>query len=218
MTRPIRTALAWLVVALGTTGTLARADLGAEPPGADPAYDFEEGRRAYEHCTVCHGANGGGRADGTFPRIAGQHRSVVVAQLTAIRNGKRANPIMEPHARALLDEKQLVQVATYVSALAFSGKPGLGPGDDLDRGERLYGSDCAGCHGERGQGDGQRVVPALAGQHYAYLLRRARDLGSWRELRHPSGGRPLGEYTDAELRAVADFAGRLPGPTPLHDD
>ena len=212
-----RTAFACLALALGVASTFARANPDGALSDTDASRaprDIEEGRRAYEGCTACHGEDGGGRADGTFPRIAGQHRTVIMAQLDAIRNGTRPNPIMEPHANALLDEEQVAQVAAYVAALAFRGEAGLGPGDDLERGEQLYGSDCAGCHGKRGQGDGARLVPAVAGQHFDYLLRRARSLGSWGQLRHPSEGRPLEEYTDSELRAVADFAGRLPEPTP----
>jgi cytochrome c553 len=207
-------AVAWLALALGAAATFARADSDDALGNSEVApvrRDLEGGRRAYERCAVCHGADGSGRADGTFPRIAGQHRSVVVAQLNAIRDRTRPNPIMAPHARALLDEEQVLQVATYVAGLAFTGEPGLGSGDDLERGERLYRSDCADCHGEGGKGNADRLVPALAGQHYSYLLRRARDLGSWQEVRHPWDGRPLEEYTDAELRAVVDFAGRLPG-------
>lgn len=215
--RPGRASFVWLVLALAAAATFARADFDdaiADSQVGRVQRDLEDGRRAYERCTVCHGADGGGRADGTFPRIAGQHRAVVVAQLTAIRNGTRPNPIMASHARALLDEEQVLQVATYVAGLPFNGEPGLGPGDDLERGERLYGSDCADCHGDLGQGHAARLVPAVAGQHYDYLLRRARDLGSWQEVLHPWDGRPLEEYTDAELSAVVDFAGRLPGGPP----
>jgi len=203
--------LSWLALFVAAAAW-AQADSGSAGPADDEvasAPELEAGERAYARCAVCHGEDGRGREDGTFPRIAGQHGAVVVAQLRAIRNGDRPNPIMEPHARALLDERQMEEVAAYVNSLRPAGAPGLGPGDDLERGGQLYRSDCAGCHGAGGQGDAAGLVPAVAGQHYAYLLRRARNLGSWRKVPHPREGRALEEYTDAELRAVVDFAGRL---------
>ncbi|MDJ0851644.1 MAG: cytochrome c4 [Myxococcota bacterium] len=184
---------------------LATPALGDEPP----VVDVESGRRAYERCAVCHREDGAGRADGTFPKIAGQHSSVIEAQLVAIRSGRRPNPVMEPHARTLLDDRELSEVAAYIASLPTPSERGLGPGEELERGERIYRADCVGCHGEGGEGDAERLVPVVAGQHYAYLLRRARSMASWGRNGHPATQRPLDEFTDAELRAVIDYAARL---------
>ncbi len=178
-------------------------------PALGDAVDLESGRQAYQRCAVCHRADGAGREDGTFPRIAGQHRTVIAAQLTAIRSGQRPNPVMEPHAQALLDDRELADVSAYVASLPVPNEHGLGPGEELERGERLYRAECSSCHGERGEGDAERVVPAIAEQHYAYLLRRARSLASWGQNGHPRIARSLDRLTDAELRAVMDFASRL---------
>ena len=184
----------------------------ASPPLAEgdaPAIDLEAGRRAYERCAVCHRPDGGGRADGTFPKIAGQHSAVIEAQLGAIRSGRRSNPVMEPHAQALLDDRELAEVSAYIASLPVPPERGLGPGEELERGQRIYRADCASCHGVAGEGDPERLVPVVAGQHYAYLLRRARMLASWGQNGHPATDRPLDQLTDAELRAVMDYAARL---------
>jgi cytochrome c553 len=174
-------------------------------PG-DPA----RGRLAYERCASCHLPSGAGRPDGTFPQLAGQHRAVLVKQLVDIRSGSRANPVMAPYARALLDAQEIADVAAYLATLPVPSDQGLGPGRDLARGGRLYERDCARCHGARGEGDPARMIPALRGQHYAYLLRQVRAISSGlRGNAHPEMAGVVAQYSDAELRAVVDYAARL---------
>lgn len=174
--------------------------------------DAERGRPAYEACAVCHGPEGGGRADGTFPRIAGQHPEVVTKQLVDIRSGRRRNPVMKSHAEALLDRQQVADVVAYLASLRASEPAGLGPGNDLSRGQRLYRRDCATCHGLDGEGDGPSFVPALAGQHAAYLQRQIRAIaGGRRGNSHGEMLRRVRAYSDPELQAVVDYASRLRG-------
>jgi cytochrome c553 len=194
----------------GGPGAAAAEDALAEVLARDgsPA----RGKAAYATCAVCHLETGAGRSDGTFPRIAGQHERVLVKQLVDVREGRRANPVMKPHADALLDAQEIADVAAFVAALPPPSEVGRGEGSDLARGESLYRRDCAACHGERGQGDGDSFVPMLAGQHYAYLLRQIRAIGAGRRGNaHPVMEALAARYTDAELRAVVDYAGRLPG-------
>jgi len=172
--------------------------------------DPESGARAYESCAVCHLASGAGRSDGTFPQLAGQHRSVIIKQLVDIRDGRRSNPLMLPYAIELLDEQEIADVASYVAQLPVPNDNGRGAGTDLERGARLYRSDCQECHGARGEGDAARFVPALAGQHYPYLLRQVRAIaGGRRGNASRSMERHARPYSDAELQAVVDFASRL---------
>jgi cytochrome c553 len=171
----------------------------------DPA----AGAAAWQRCAVCHGADGAGLPDGTFPKIAGQHASVIESQLAAIRSGERPNPVMKPHVEDLVDDRDVADVVAHVAAMPRDETCHPGPGDDLDRGARLYRDGCAECHGDRGEGDAAQGVPWLACQHYAYLLRRARLLASWGRNAHPETQPPLSELTDRDLRAVVDHAARL---------
>ncbi len=53
------------------------------------------------------------------------------------------------------------------NALALEGK--------VQRGAALFATQCAGCHGAKAQGDAARLVPSLAGQRRAYLVKQLAD-------------------------------------------
>jgi cytochrome c553 len=46
---------------------------------------------------------------------------------------------------------------------------------EVARGEKLYATNCAECHGQRALGSASRVIPALAGQRRAYLVKQLAD-------------------------------------------
>jgi cytochrome c553 len=174
------------------------------------AANIERGRKAYETCAVCHGPDGEGRPDGTFPRLAGQHRRVIIKQIVDIRTRRRENPIMHPYAQRLMDPQEIADVSGFVSALPPPAEIGTGPGTDLDLGERLYARDCQSCHGARAEGDASRFIPSLAGQHYVYLLRQIRAIGAGRRGNvHPALKALVARYRDAELKALVDYASRV---------
>jgi cytochrome c553 len=169
----------------------------------------EHGRNAYEACAVCHGPDAGGRPDGTFPRLAGQHAGVIMKQIVDMRSRRRENPIMHPYVKRLMDAQEIADVSGFVSALPPPAKIGTGPGTDLEVGERLYERDCQACHGSRAQGDASRFIPSLAGQHYSYLLRQIREIGAGRRGNaHPAMQTLAARYRDAELKALVDYASR----------
>lgn len=225
------------VVALALVAAAGAAGADARENEADPADDEthvidvapsvhrvlalegdpESGARVYRTCAVCHLADGGGRPDGTFPQLAGQHREVIVKQLVDVREGRRHNPVMGPWAEALVDDRDVADVAAYIAKLPAPLTPEPPP-DAADaptgtNGAALYHRDCRPCHGARGQGDAERFVPMLAGQHERYLLRQIRAIaGGRRRNAHPAMERIVERYTDAELQAVVRHAVGLPGP------
>ena len=176
--------------------------------------DLDRCAHAYESCAVCHGRDGRGRDDGTFPQLAGQHRSVLIKQLVDIREGRRRNPIMAPYAEALIDSQELADVASYVRSLPIPSRAQAKP--DGEGGGPLYARDCGGCHGAHGEGNAEGFVPMLAGQHEAYLLRQIRAIAAGRrENAHPDMQAPVSTYADDELRAVVRYAAGLPGSSRL---
>src|SRR5690606_42137549 len=60
--------------------------------------NLERGARLFETCAACHEPSGGGRYDDLVPRIAGQHREVLIEQLIQFRYAQRWGVRMEPVA------------------------------------------------------------------------------------------------------------------------
>lgn len=169
--------LAWLLLATSATAAAndpaAVAEQEAERAiGLTP--DLDNGRELYSICAVCHTPEGWGTISGYYPQIAGQLYSVIIKQLADIRARNRDNPTMYPFSMpsSLGGAQEMADVAAYISRLPMSPVNDVGPGFNLELGERLYQQECAECHGQMGEGDEQEHVPLLQGQHYSYLMRQ----------------------------------------------
>jgi cytochrome c553 len=174
---------------------------------------LENGEEAYEICSACHLPNGSGRPDGTFPQLAGQHRTVIVKQIADIREGRRDNPIMYPFAKTLTDAQELADVAAYIQTLPIPHDNGRGAGTSLEQGKKLYDDNCVVCHGDHGEGNAEKFYPVLAGQHYEYMLRQIRDIAAGRRRNaNPDMVKVVKEFSDEDLQAVVDYMSRLSWP------
>jgi cytochrome c553 len=170
----------------------------------------EHGAALYGLCASCHGADGQGLPDGSTPRIAGQHFRVLVKQLVDFRYGKRWDFRMEQRSNTHLGAFQdIADVSSYLSQQPRRNNAEKIGGDDSALGAPLYETNCASCHGARGEGDGGGAVPMLAGQHPAYLLRQMYDSVDTRRPAlaqlHSKRIKPL-EFE--QLRAIANFLAR----------
>lgn len=174
------------------------------------------GKKAFSTCEGCHRKTASGRADGSIPRLTGQHSSVVIKQVLDIRAGQRNNPSMQPLVvDAAFTTTHLADIAAYLQSLPFEGSIGKGSGKDLVLGKQLYERDCASCHGANGAGDAAKFNPMVAAQHYRYLLREViaiRD-GS-RGNSNPEMVKMVQPYTTAEIEAVSDYMSQMPPAKP----
>ncbi len=170
------------------------------------------GEIAFEVCQGCHGMEALGEIDGTYPRLAGQHASVLIKQLADVRAGIRDNPKMYPFAEEhVVTTQELADIASYLNALPVPEEHGIGPGTDLKRGRSLYERDCVECHGPAGEGDATNFYPRVAGQHYLYLLRQMRDIrGGKRRNANPEMWEVSKGYQDEDIQVVIDYMSRLP--------
>jgi len=175
--------------------------------------DAERGKEAFRGCRGCHKQDAFGRVDGTYPRLTGQYASVIIKQLTDIRAGLRLNPKMEPFISPdAVSVDEIADIAAYLSTLTTIKENGKGPGDQVRAGEALYTQKgCVKCHGNRGEGNGEKLYPALAAQHYSYLLREMEMIRTMaRGNSHPDMVAALRDLSPADMEALADYLARLP--------
>ena len=183
--------------------------------------DYENGIDVYEVCTACHLPNGWGTAEGTFPQLAGQHWMVTIKQLADIRERNRDNPTMYPFAlpRSIGGVQAIRDVAEYIAKLPMNPEPGLGDGKDLELGEKLYKENCVQCHGDNGEGKGEKFYPRIHSQHYEYLLRQfewIRD--KKRRNANPDMVKQIAGFSDRDMKAVMDYVARLKPPKDMIGD
>jgi cytochrome c553 len=178
----------------------------------------ENGKDVYEVCSACHMPEGWGLADGTFPQLAGQHRSVIIKQLADIRDGHRDNPTMYPFAlpSEIGGTQAIADVSEYIQKLKMSPNNGVGPGTDLEHGKKLYADNCVRCHGAEGSGDAAKYYPRIQAQHYEYLLRQYRWIKEGkRRNSNPDMVEQIKTFTDKDTIAVLDYVSRLKPPADL---
>ncbi len=80
-----------------------------------------------------------------------------------------------------------------------------------DQGARTFTRYCSSCHGSQGEGDGDRAVPALAGQRFAYLVRQMSHIRSAKRDKAGVYHVTLGKRVSPELgNDIAVYLNRLP--------
>jgi len=174
--------------------------------------NLENGKNVYEVCSACHLPEGWGKEDGTFPQLARQHRPVLIKQLADIRAKNRDAPTMYPFAtpQSIGGAQALADVTAYITKLPMNPKNGVGPGNDLTYGEKLYQDNCTKCHGEKGEGLAEKFYPRIQGQHYKYMLRQFEMIRDGkRRNANPDMVKQIKSFSDKDMQAVIDYASRL---------
>ncbi|MBI4754426.1 MAG: c-type cytochrome [Betaproteobacteria bacterium] len=175
--------------------------------------DAARGREAFRGCRGCHRSDGFGRVDGIYPKLTGQHAAVIIKQVTDIRAGVRINPKMEPFSSDhAVSPQEIADIAAFLAAETTIKENGKGPGDQVRVGEQIYTQrGCFKCHGRRGEGNEEKMYPAVAAQHYSYLLREMQLIKlEARGNSHPDMVTVLRDFSTADLEAVADYLSRMP--------
>lgn len=172
----------------------------------------DNGRRVYLTCAVCHLPEGWGSTDGTYPQIAGQLRTVIIKQLADFRAGNRDNPLMYPFSvpQILGGPQEIADVAAYVAQMPMTPHNAVGPGTDLDLGKQLFIENCADCHGPNGGGNAEKHIPAVAGQHFPYLVRQFDNIRTGkRKNADPEMVKQIKGFSIEQEMAVLDYTSRL---------
>jgi cytochrome c553 len=164
---------------------------------------------ANDLCGTCHDRRSGSEL---APRIAGQQRNYIEAQLEAFRRQSRAEP--EAHdcmwglSSALSDRLVTALAGYFATQTPRAGLPG--EATQIDAGRALFTRNdrdhaipsCAQCHGESATGAGK--VPRLAGQLAPYLIRQMHVIRS--EFRSSEAMHGIVKYlNDEELRSLSVY-------------
>jgi len=185
------------------------------------AQDVARGEQRAAQCIGCHGIAG---YQSSFPEIhrvpmiSGQSAEYIVASLQAYAKGDRKHPTMRGIA-GMLTEREMADLGAFYEQHGrpllkpVAATPDVQPSASvkllLDRGA------CISCHGANFNKPIAGAYPKIAGQHPDYLLVALRAYGV-------EGNRQVGRnnaimaaqvkpYTRAELKAMADYIGSLPG-------
>jgi cytochrome c553 len=83
----------------------------AQTPGEG---DISRGLDASKICVACHGQRGISEQD-NYPHLHGQHRTYLLREMRAFRDGTRHDPIMSPML-ANLSDQDLIDIAAYYAS------------------------------------------------------------------------------------------------------
>ena len=167
-------------------------------------------------CAICHGERGES-TNVQFPQLAGQNAQYIRKQIEDFREGRRSHEAMTVISKGITDSQiealsQFFQRQTPQSHPASDEQLASVGRYIYERGNvnaRLPA--CAACHGASGEGNA--LLPRLAGQHPQYVENQLRRFHS-KERRNDAG--PMAFVTDGltelELRAVAAYVGGMSGP------
>lgn len=186
------------------------------PARADVGGNVDAGKeKAAQVCAACHGLDGNGGADPTWPKLSGQIPEYLVAQLQRFKSGARENPIMKGMAAALSDQ-DMKDVAAYYASLPRS----LGSAGDKDlaqQGQSIYRGGiaasavpaCMSCHGPSGHGLPPNY-PRLYAQNTAYTDKQLLDFKAGRRASADNIMPQIaGRLSESEIKAVAEYLAGL---------
>ncbi len=164
-------------------------------------------------CGACHGMDGNS-SDPQYPKLAGQHESYIVRQLTNFKGGARQNPIMLGMATPLSAQDMRDVGAFFASK---SSLPGVADQALVEQGQKLYREGdvargipaCMACHSIDGRGNPGAMYPQLTSQHAQYIeatLKAWHDGTTWGDDAHAQVMPAIAKKLDAkDMAALASY-------------
>lgn len=158
---------------------------------------MEAGLERSTLCGTCHGADGNAKKP-EYPNLASQNPTYIIEQMSKFKDGRRKNFVMQALVRGFTLEDQ-INLAVYFSSHQL--KPVAEANPVLAaKGERIYRSVCARCHGESGRGE--KGYARLAGQQIGYVMM---NLKRFRSNALNGGNSDETMRTNARMEQVTQF-------------
>ncbi len=207
--------LALSLALAGMFATTVHAQSSAQPK--DKAGD---GDARVAMCIGCHSIPG---YQASFPQvykvpmISGQGQKYIEAALQAYKKGDRKHPTMHSVAASLSDQDIAFVAAHYaqLSPSEAAPAPDTPAAAPADVAALLSKGACVSCHGANFSKPIDPSYPKIAGQYPDYLFA---SLKAYRTEHNASVGRNnaimggiVKQFSNAELKAIADYVGSLPG-------
>ena len=182
--------------------------------------DAKAGEKKNAMCIGCHGIVG---YQASFPeihkvpKISGQGEKYIIAALNAYKKGERKHPTMRGVSVSLSDQDMADLAVFYASSgVDANAKPLEKAADGSAKAMELLAKGAwVSCHGESLSKPIDPSYPKIAGQHSDYLYVA---LKAYKVEGNPQVGRGnaiMGgvakQFTNAELKELANYIGRLPG-------
>lgn len=188
-----------------------------------PKGNVERGVKIHQQmmCNACHGATGESPSR-NYASINGQPEAYIIKNMLDYQDGRRwesfkqAN-IMVKISRAL-DKQQIADLAAFYAKQPISAKTAYltdTSGKEVDKLVRHGDANrmivpCASCHGAKGEGNG--IVPALAGQVPEYFIRTMKAYQNGQ--RHNDVNKGMSMFThqisDGDIEKLAHYYANLP--------
>jgi cytochrome c553 len=171
------------------------------------------GSELYEkRCKSCHGIKGWGDGLEDVPSLAGQRELYLVTQLAQFAAQERSGSTMHKATSTadVNNPQALRNLAAFLSLAPPNPEPEHAEDAVPASGASLFQRNCAACHGAAAQGSSTDPIPALAGQHYDYLLIQLKTFARGHRGRINA---PVIDFaaglSDDEQRSIADYLSRL---------
>ena len=177
--------------------------------------NLENGQSLFFSCTSCHHKESSSNKEVSspifIPQLAGQHREVIVKQMTDFSLGNRENNYMTliMKNKHLITTQSIADVTAFIATLTAEANQ-TGTGNDLRLGKDLYRVHCQKCHGDKGLGNANERTPNIANQHYHYMLEQFLRVKNFQRANvDPDMRRQISRFTFREMSAVIDYSSRL---------
>jgi cytochrome c553 len=117
-------------------------------------------------CSACHGFAGNSPGN-TVPILAGINANYFKKAIKDYAEGKRLSPEMEPYSKYVM-QFGVDDIANYFAAQQKQPAKVKADPKAVSRGATLA-TQCISCHGPKGDGDADKVIPALRGQSAGFV-------------------------------------------------
>jgi len=198
--------------------TLAIAACSLPAFAQDVQGDALAGSKKNALCIGCHGIKGFHTAfpeTHRVPKLSGQSAGYLTAALQAYRSGERKHPSMRAIASTLSAQDMADLAAYYESTGTGASLPAAVAAGSAQADALVARAGCTSCHGANLSAPIAPNYPRIAGQHadYVYVALRAYETTDKPLIgrANPIMGGIAAQFSNAELKVLADYVGSLPG-------